>query len=145
MHDKTAKHLSTFHTLIYRATRGRIGRRLLDNNMLLLTTRGHATGKAHTVPLLYLEDGTSLVVIASWGGRPNHPHWYRNLLNTPEAEARLPDGSFRVIARTASDEERREWWPRIVATYAGYEAYQSRTDREIPVVFLERAPNTRDK
>lgn len=143
MHDTAAKYLSALHTLLYRTTGGRVGRRLVDNDMLLLTTRGHSTGKAHTVPLLYLENGTSLVVIASWGGRPNHPHWYRNLLHTPEAVVRLPGRSFQVIARTASSEERLNWWPRIVEAYDGYETYQARTGREIPVVFLEEAGRRR--
>ena len=139
MRDRTAKALSTIHTLIFRVTGGRIGRRLVDNDMLLLTTTGRLTGKPHTVPLLYLEDGTTLVVIASWGGRPNHPHWYQNLCAQPEAIVRLPDRSIRVVARNASAEERRAWWPKIVEVYEGYVAYQSRTDREIPVVFLEDA------
>jgi len=139
MRDRTAKALSTIHTLIFRVTGGRIGRRLVDNDMLLLTTTGRLTGKPHTVPLLYLEDGTTLVVIASWGGRPNHPHWYQNLCAQPEAIVRLPDRSIRVVARNASAEERRAWWPKIVEAYEGYVAYQSRTDREIPVVFLEDA------
>ncbi|MDH5373813.1 MAG: nitroreductase family deazaflavin-dependent oxidoreductase, partial [Acidimicrobiia bacterium] len=85
MRDRTAKHLSTLHTLLYRSTGGRIGRRLVDNDMLLLTTIGHATGQPHTVPLLYLDSGDALIVIASWGGRPQHPHWYQNLLRQPKA------------------------------------------------------------
>lgn len=145
MRDRTAKTLSTIHTLIYRVTGGRIGRRLVDNDMLLLTTTGRMTGKPHTVPLLYLTDGSTLVVIASWGGRPSHPHWYQNLRHEPEAKVRLPDRSIRVVARTASAEERRAWWPKVVEAYDGYLAYQSRTDREIPVVFLEDAAKRRTK
>ncbi|NNC40029.1 MAG: nitroreductase family deazaflavin-dependent oxidoreductase [Acidimicrobiia bacterium] len=137
MRDRTAKHLSTLHTLLYRATRGRIGRRLVDNDMLLLTTTGHTTGKKHTVPLLYLDTGSSLIVIASWGGRPTNPHWYQNLLANPRAQVRLPDRRFQAVARTAAPQERLLWWPRIVDAYDGYATYQSRSDREIPVVFLE--------
>ena len=111
--------------------------------MLLLTTTGRMTGKPHTVPLLYLEDDSTLVVIASWGGRSSHPHWYQNLRDEPRAEVRLPDRSIRVVARTASAEERRAWWPKVVEAYDGYMAYQSRTDREIPVVFLEDAAKRR--
>jgi deazaflavin-dependent oxidoreductase (nitroreductase family) len=139
MRDRTARHLSTLHTFFYRATGGRIGRRLVDNDMLLLTTTGRTSGKDHTVPLLYLDAGHSLVVIASWGGRPNHPHWYLNLLRHPQATVQTPGRTFPVVARIASDEERRTWWPRILGAYAGYATYQSRTDREIPVVFLEEA------
>lgn len=105
--------------------------------MLLLTTRGQVTGEGHTVPLLYLRAGRSLVVIASYGGRPDHPTWYQNLLADPRVEVQINRTRTAMIARTASAEERTEWWPRIVAAYPGYLAYQSRTDREIPVVFLE--------
>ena len=143
MRDRTARTLSTIHKLIYRVTGGRIGRRLVDNDMLLLTTTGRMTGKPHTVPLLYLEDGGTLVIIASWGGRPSHPHWYQNLRDEPRAEVQLPDRSIRVVARTASAEERRAWWPKVIEAYDGYMAYQSRTDREIPVVFLEDAAKRR--
>ena len=143
MRDRTAKQLSTLHTLLYRATRGRMGRRLVDNDMLLLTTTGHTSGKKHTVPLLYLDAGSSLIVIASWGGRPNHPHWYQNLLANPAAQVRLPDRRFRAVARTAEPEERHLWWPKIVDAYDGYATYQSRTNREIPVVFLEDAATRR--
>jgi len=140
MRDRTAKQLSTLHTLLYRATRGRIGRRLVDNDMLLLTTTGHTSGKKHTVPLLYLDTGNSLIVIASWGGRPSHPHWYQNLLANPNATVRILGRTFPVTARSATEDERRLWWPRVIEAYDGYEAYQSRTKREIPLVFLEGIP-----
>ena len=77
LRDSTAKEcvprLSRLHTLFYRATGGRVGRRLVDNDMLLLTTTGRRTGKPHTVPLLYLRDDAAFVVFASWGGRPFIP------------------------------------------------------------------------
>lgn len=139
MRDRTAKQLSTLHTFLYRLTGGRVGRRLVDNDMLLLTTTGHTSGRKHTVPLLYLDNGSSLVVIASWGGRPTHPHWYQNLMHDPVAQVRLPDRTFRAVARTAGPEEHDIWWPKIVEAYHGYAVYQTRTDREIPVVFLEEA------
>ena len=137
MHDRTARTLSTLHTLLYRITRGRLGRRLVDNDMLLLTTTGRISGKTHTVPLLYLEDGGALVVIASWGGRPDHPHWYENLVTQPSCFVTLPGRRFPATARTASPDERHQWWPKVVAAYDGYATYQSRTDREIPIVYLE--------
>lgn len=137
MRDRIAKHLSTLHTFAFRATGGIVGRRLVENDMLLLTTTGHRSGTPHTVPLLYLEAASSLVVIASWGGRPDHPHWYQNLLSNPQTQVQTPTRKFTATARTADADERREWWPRIVEAYDGYRAYQARTDREIPVVFLE--------
>ena len=136
MRDRTAKHLSTLHTALYRLTRGRIGRRLVDNDILLLSTTGRLTYRTHTVPLLYLRDGHDLVVIASWGGRDRHPEWYLNLLAEPRAIAQINGQSTAVNATTATAERRKQLWPKVLAAYDGYRTYQSRTDREIPVVIL---------
>ena len=137
MRDSTAKRLSALHRIAFRATRGLVGRRLVDNDMLLLTTTGRRSGTARTVPLLYLAEGESVIVIASWGGRPTHPEWYLNLVANPEVVIQI-EGSRRVMrARTADGHERARWWPRIIEAYDGYREYQSRTDREIPVVILE--------
>ncbi|MBD0292333.1 MAG: nitroreductase family deazaflavin-dependent oxidoreductase [Jiangellaceae bacterium] len=137
MRESTARRLSRFHAFVYRLTGGLFGRRLVRNDMLLLTTQGATTGKPHTVPLLFLRDGDVLVVIASWGGRQHHPDWYRNLTREPTATVQVGPRKWAVRSRTASADERSLWWPRIVAAYPGYRTYQSRTDRVIPVVFLE--------
>lgn len=137
MRDTSVKRWSAIHTVVYRVTRGRLGRRLVNNDILLLTTKGHVTGEGHTVPLLYLRDGRALVVIASYGGRPQHPTWYRNLVADPDVEVQINGARADMVARTANPKERSRWWPKIVATYDGYATYQARTDREIPVVFLE--------
>ncbi|MCP3997775.1 MAG: nitroreductase family deazaflavin-dependent oxidoreductase [bacterium] len=136
MRDRTAKNLSTLHAAIFRTTRGRVGKRLVDNDMLLLSTTGRVTGKTHTVPLLYLRDNDDLVVIASWGGRDQHPEWYLNLSADPVAHAQINGSRFRVRATTADTERRRRLWPQVLDAYDGYREYQSRTDREIPVVIL---------
>jgi len=135
--DRAAKHLSTLHELMYRSTRGMVGRRLVDNDMCLLSTTGRLSGKIHTVPLLYLRDGDRLLVIASWGGRDHHPDWYVNLRANPLATVQVLGNRWEVEAITADAEERAIWWPRVVDAYDGYATYESRTDREIPVVFLE--------
>ena len=137
MNDETAKHLSTLHQMVYRSTRGMVGRRLVNNDMCLLSTTGRRSGKTHTVPLLYLRDEDRLVVIASWGGRDHHPDWYANLLADPCATVQVLGDRWIVEAVTAGSTERDIWWPRIVNAYEGYATYASRTDREIPVVFLE--------
>lgn len=137
MRDATARRLSRLHASLYRATRGRIGGRLVNNDMLLLTTKGHSSGRAHTVPLLYLAHGSTLLVIASWGGRDYHPDWYLNLVTHPQAVVNVNGSRRAVVARTASEEEREVWWPRVKEAYGGYEVYQDRTDRQIPLVFLE--------
>ena len=126
--------------MLYRSTRGAVGRRLVNNDMCLLTTTGRRSGKKHTVPLLYLRDNNRLVVIASWGGRDQHPHWYLNLVANPEADAQVLGDRWPVSARTADPNERAAWWPKVLDAYDGYAVYESRTDREIPVVFLDPGP-----
>ena len=137
MRDPTVKRMSSWHRVLYRITGGVIGRRLVDNDILLLTTRGRATGSEHTVPLLYLRDGDVLVVVASYGGRDRHPEWYLNLVDEPSVTAQIGRNRRSFQARTATGDERERWWPRVVAAYSDYAVYQGRTDREIPVVMLE--------
>ena len=137
MRDSSVKRWSSFHRGLYRATNGVLGRRLVGNDMLLLTTRGRLTGDPHTVPLLYLRDGDRLLVIASYGGRDHHPEWYLNLLADPSVTAQIGDQKLVMTARTSSSAERAAWWPKVVASYGDYAVYQTRTDREIPVVALE--------
>lgn len=137
MRDADVKRLSTFHTFVYRATNGLVGRRLVNNDMLLLTTRGRASGEPHTVPLLYLTDNDRLIVIASYGGRPDHPEWYRNLQHEPAATVQILGSTRSVKATTMAASERAQWWPRVVDAYGDYAEYQYRTDREIPVLWLD--------
>lgn len=128
---------SRIHAALFRVTGGLVGRRLVKNDMLLLTTTGRHSGRPHTVPLLYLRDNERLVVIASHGGRDRHPEWYQNLAADPLVSVKTPGANTEMIARTADPAERATWWPRVVGAYDGYEVYQSRTDREIPLVFLQ--------
>jgi F420H(2)-dependent quinone reductase len=143
MRDETVKRLSRIHATLYRASGGRLGSRLVDNDMLLLTTTGRRSGRPHTVPLLYLGDGERLVVIASYGGRPEHPEWYRNLQATPTATVMVGANRWTVTASTMTGDERSLWWPRIVDAHSDYAVYQSRTEREIPVVWLAPVTPTR--
>ncbi len=139
MRDNTAKWLSRLHSGVFRMTGGVVGRRLVDNDMLLLTTSGRVTGRSHTVPLLYLRDGDAVVVFASWGGRDDHPEWYLNLVEDPHAAVQIDGRRYGVFARTAEADEREGWWAAAQEAYSGYTTYQSRTERQIPVVILEPA------
>jgi deazaflavin-dependent oxidoreductase (nitroreductase family) len=114
-----------------------LGRRFVGNDMLLLTTKGHRSGKDHTIPLLHLTDGDRYLVIASYGGRSRHPTWYENLLARPQVRVQVGSRELSMRARTATGEEKDRWWPRVVDAYPDYAVYQSRTEREIPLVFLE--------
>ena len=137
MKDVSVKRWSRFHKVLFRVTSGTVGNRLVGNDILLLTTVGRRTGLAHTVPLLYLTEADRLVVIASYGGRDHYPSWYLNLLAHPEVTVEAPGKKMAMLARTADPEERGDWWPRIVDAYHDYATYQSRTERVIPVVFLD--------
>lgn len=106
---------------------------------LLLTTRGRKTGNATTTPLIYAEDGDNYVIVASKGGAPRHPGWYRNLSKDPDVQVQVKDDVFAARARTAAGDERERLWRLASQQWPDYDAYQTRTEREIPVVVLERA------
>ena len=128
------------HRFLYRRSGGRIGRRLLRQPTLLLTTTGWRSGQPRQTPLFYLEDGDRLVVVASNLGSDRDPAWWLNLRAHPEAEAWLGSERRRVRARRASPEEAASLWPRLDALYSGYAGYRRQTAREIPVVILEPVP-----
>ena len=138
MRDATARRLSTLHTLAYRLTRGRIGHRLVNNDMLLLTTTGRRSGRQHTIPLLYLRDGNDLIVIASWGGRDYPPHWYLNVAADPNVSVQIDGAGSDAVAHELDEPERSAWWQHAVTAYDGYAEYQSRTARVIPILRLTR-------
>ena len=142
MHDRLVKVLSAAHAAVFRGSGGRLGRRLVDNDMGLLTTTGRNSGLAHTVPLLVLTDDASWVVIASYGGRPRHPDWYLNLVEEPRAILHLGTERIEVKASTLRGEDRARWWRRAVEAYEGYAVYDRRSSRQIPVVRLARHPRT---
>ena len=126
------------HARIYRATAGLIGHRFPGAPpMLLLDSVGAKSGTRRTTPLVYVEDGRDVVIVASKGGHPKHPAWYHNLSAHPDTTVQIGREHRAVHARVASPNERARLWPKAVATYGGYRGYQERTDREIPLVILE--------
>lgn len=129
------------HVRRYRETGGEVGhiwRR--GSKILLLTTKGRQTGEPRTTPLIYEEDGDAYVVVASKGGAPEHPGWYRNLKRFPEVELQVMDEVFPARARTATGGERERLWKLAAKQWPAYDEYQEKTSREIPVVVLEREP-----
>lgn len=124
------------HAAVYRLTGGRVGGRMLGSPVLLLITTGRKTGRRRSTPLLYLEDGEDLAVVASNGGAKQHPAWWLNLKAAPEAEVEVGSRTLRVRAEEATGEEKRRLWERLVEMYPPYANYQRRTVREIPVVVL---------
>ncbi|MGK5441989.1 nitroreductase family deazaflavin-dependent oxidoreductase [Micromonospora sp. URMC 105] len=105
---------------------------------LLLTTRGRRSGKLRRTALIYGRDGDDYLVVGSQGGAPQHPAWYLNLLADPEAEVQVGAETFAVRARTAGSEEKPRMWRTMVDIWPAYEEYQTKTDRDIPVVVLQR-------
>ncbi len=107
------------------------------STVLLLTTTGRKTGTQSTTPLIYGMDGDNPVIVASKGGAPEHPGWYRNLTKNPEVEVQIKGDRFRARARTAEGEERDRLWLLLNEIWPHYAEYQTKTEREIPVVVLE--------
>jgi F420H(2)-dependent quinone reductase len=128
------------HALAYRATGGRIGFTLpgVPGHMLLLDHVGAKSGVKRTSPLLFIEDGKDVVIVASKGGYPRHPGWFHNLRANPDTTVQIGAEQRRVHARVATAAERKRLWPMAVRAYRGYEDYQARSrGREIPLVILE--------
>ncbi|WP_205699646.1 nitroreductase family deazaflavin-dependent oxidoreductase [Conexibacter sp. SYSU D00693] len=131
-------HVTVAHVRLYRVSGGRIGGRFDRAPVLLLHHVGRRTGQARVTPLLHVRDGDDLVVVASMGGIPRHPAWFHNLMAMDETEVEVGRERRRVRPRVASSTEKGRLWPTLVAAYPAYATYQARTQRDIPVVLLER-------
>lgn len=131
--------MSRLNTWAYRLSGGRLfGKWLHGEPIALVTVTGRKTGRKLTVPLVYLQDGEHLLVVASKGGMADHPLWYLNMVANPDVEVQLGADVRRMRARTADATERAHYWPRLVALNRDFEEYQARAraSREIPVVVL---------
>ena len=127
------------HVRVYRETGGKLGHDWKKGSkILLLTTTGRTSGEPRTAPLIYEEDGDRYVIVASKGGAPEHPGWYRNLTEDPDVELQVWDEVFPARAHTAEGEERERLWQLAAKQWPDYDAYAEKTDRQIPVVVLER-------
>jgi deazaflavin-dependent oxidoreductase (nitroreductase family) len=139
MADASSRPWFQEHVERYLATDGEDGHEWHGVHTLLLTTQGRRSGKPHTLPLIYGEDGDRLLIVASMGGAPRHPSWYLNLLADPNVEVQVKGDRFQATAHTAGPDERPRLWKTMTAVWPDYDQYQTRTSREIPVVVLERA------
>jgi deazaflavin-dependent oxidoreductase (nitroreductase family) len=126
------------HVAIYRASGGRIGHRVPGAPpMLLLDHVGAKSAVKRTSPLVYARDGSNFVLVASKGGHPQNPSWLYNLRANPDTTIQVGAEHHTVHAHVADAQERERLWPVVVRVYRGYEDYQRRTEREIPLVILE--------
>ncbi len=127
------------HVRRYRETGGEVGHIWREGStVLLLTTTGRTSGKLRTIPLIYAKDGDRYVIVASKGGAPEHPGWYRNLEQNPDVELQVEAEVLEARARTVSGQEREDLWRKANEVWPHYAEYAEKTDREIPVVVLER-------
>jgi deazaflavin-dependent oxidoreductase (nitroreductase family) len=141
--DRRAEYAAWTAALIedLRANGGRISSGpFAGRNVLLLTTTGAKSGLPRLVPLAYTRDGDRYVIVASKGGAPTHPAWYLNLVANPIVTVELGPEKFQARAVVAEDAERDRLYAQHAATYPGFNEYQARTSRRIPVVLLERLP-----
>ncbi len=127
------------HVRLYRETDGETGHDWREGStILLLTTTGGRTGNETTTPLIYDLDGDEPVIVASQGGAPDDPGWFKNLGKNPEVGVQIKGDRFRAHARVAEGEERSRLWKLMNGMWPHYDEYATKTDREIPVVVLER-------
>jgi len=104
---------------------------------LLLTTTGRKSGEKFIFPLFYGMTGGSYIIVASKGGAPEHPGWYRNILADPHVDVQAGTVKTKAVARTATGEERAKLWQQALLFWPPYADYAKKTDREIPVVVLD--------
>ncbi|WAM17560.1 nitroreductase family deazaflavin-dependent oxidoreductase [Rhodococcus sp. JS3073] len=135
------KWMSKVNVVLYRRTGGRLGSKWRVGSafprglpVCLLTTTGRKSGEPRISPLLFLEDGDRIILVASQGGLPKHPMWYLNLRANPEVTVQVKSRVRPMTAHVAHPEERARLWPRLVDMYPDFENYQAWTDRTIPVV-----------
>ena len=128
------------HVRRYLETDGEVGYRWRNGApILILTTTGRRSGEERVKPLIFGEDDGRYAVVASKGGAKHHPDWYLNLQADPDVHVQVKADRFAARARTAEGEERVRLWERMAEIWPAYDDYRQKTDREIPVVVLERA------
>lgn len=129
--------MSKLHVWLYRASGGRMGGRMFNAPIVLLSTTGHKSGQQRTTPLLYLDVGdASYAIVGSFAGSDTAPAWAVNLLKTPRAQIQIGAKTFYVTSSVAPAQRKAELWPKLVAMYSDYQVYQDRTSRDIPVFLL---------
>ena len=135
----TIKLMSAANVTAYRLTGGRLGGKFLRGApVLLLTTVGRKSGEPRVAPLLYLRDGDRVVVVASKGGMSRHPLWYHNIEANPKVEVEIGTEKTAMVARRATDAEKADLWPKLVAIYRDFDDYKGRTQSNITILILNR-------
>ena len=122
---------------LYESSGGTEGLTLRGKPVVILTTKGAKSGRLRKIPLMRVEHDGSYAVVASLGGAPQHPVWYHNIVANPRVS--LQDGPEvkDYAAREVTGDEKAEWWRKATAVWPAYDAYQEKTDREIPLFVLD--------
>lgn len=126
------------HVRKYEETGGKVGHDWNGSSCLILRVQGRSSGALRKLPLIYGRDGDDYVLVASKGGAPDHPGWYKNLVAHPDCEIQVWDQVIPVRARTGTAADKARVWPAMVAQWPDYANYQAGTTRDIPVVLLSR-------
>jgi deazaflavin-dependent oxidoreductase (nitroreductase family) len=126
------------HVRVYRESAGERGYHWHGTTILLLTTEGRRSGESRTTPLIHRTDGDRWVVVASKGGSPANPSWFENLKANPEATIEVKAEKVAVRSSVAEGEERSRLWSLMAEDWPAYNDYQTKTERQIPVVVLSR-------
>ena len=138
MGDLAIKWMSRINTFFYKRNNGQgLGSTFQNIPVALLTTTGRKSGQPRVSPLYFHRDGDTVVVAASRGGSDKNPMWYLNIKADPKVQVQIKKEVLDLTARDATDEERANYWPRLVEMYPTYEDYQSWTDLVIPLVVCE--------
>jgi deazaflavin-dependent oxidoreductase (nitroreductase family) len=136
--DMFARYANVLHRAIIKGTGGRIGGTGFGMPVVILTTTGRKSGKQRTTMLTTpVHDDNRVVLVASYGGDDRHPAWFLNLRDNPDVELEMRGKQRPMRAHVATDEEKDVLWPEVVSAYKGYAQYQTKTDRDIPLVILE--------
>jgi len=132
------KWMSKLQTWLFKSTKGKLGNKFLRGSEVgILTTIGRKSGEPRDSPLLFLQEGQRIVLVASQGGRATNPMWYLNLKANPRITFQTKAGKFSLVARDATDAERDDYWPKLDAMYPDFVNYRSYTDRKIPIVICD--------
>jgi deazaflavin-dependent oxidoreductase (nitroreductase family) len=128
------------HVRRYEETDGEVGYLWNGAPCLVLTTTGRRSGEPRKFALIFGRSGDDVVVVASKGGAPEHPEWYKNLTANSSVEVQVLGDRYAGVARTADPTEKSKLWPIMTALWPSYDDYQARTDRDIPVVVISPEP-----
>jgi len=137
MANPILKAFAKLNAAVYRMSGGRVMGKMGASDICVVRMQGARSNTWRDVPLMYVPNGAGVILVASLGGAPKNPVWYYNLVAHPDIEVQVKAATLKLRARLASATEKAAVWPRCVAAYPAYEAYQKRTTRDIPVFICD--------